>query len=96
MVRGSVHRRRRTTARYDYARGLGEYEAVAQNVPDILHFYKTGATTFPTADEIGMSQRPGRQRSLLFYNWKPSTSLTWREIANGGADENIRMVVAGA
>jgi hypothetical protein len=80
---------------YDYARGLDEYEAVAQNVPDILHFYKTGATTFPTAAEIAQSERPGRQRSLLLYNWKPSTTLTWLQIANGQADDNIRVVAEG-
>ncbi len=44
---------------YNFAAGLAEYEAVAQNTPDIMHFYKTGAQKFPTAEEIRMSERPG-------------------------------------
>ena len=80
---------------FNYAQGLAEYEAVAQNVPDILHFYKTGAVTFPTAAEVALAERPGRQHSLLLYNWKPSTALTWREIADGAADQNISLVAEG-
>jgi len=79
---------------YDYVRGLAEYEAVAQNTPDILHFYKTGAVKFPTAKEIAAAERPGKQRSLLLYNWKPSKTLTWRQIAQGGADADIAAVAA--
>jgi len=80
---------------YDYSQGLLEYEAVAQNTPDIIHFYKRNAATFPTSDEIAQSQRTGKQRSLLFYNWKPSATLTWREIANGGADAALTTVANG-
>jgi hypothetical protein len=80
---------------YDYVRGLAEYEAVAQDVPDILHFYKTGAKQFPNAREIEMAERPGQQRSILFYNWKPSKTLTWAQIAAGGADADIATVAAG-
>jgi beta-mannanase len=80
---------------YDYTAGLVEYEAVAQNTPDILHFYKTGNVKFPNAEEIRASERAGNQRSLLFYNWKPSTQITWRDIANGGADANIATVATG-
>ena len=79
----------------DYVIGLGEYEAVAQNTPDILHFYKTGAQRFPTSTEISMAERPGLQRSILHYNWKPSGSLSWRQIADGGADAAIDTVAAG-
>ena len=79
---------------YDYTRGLTEYENVAQNTPDILHFYHTGAQRFPTNEQIAMSERPGKQRSLLLYNWKPSTKVTWRQIANGGADSEIATVAA--
>ena len=78
--------------RYDYTVGLAEYEAVAHAVPDVLHFYKVGAAVFPTAGELAMAARPGMQKSLLFYNWKPNPSITWRDIANGGADGNIRAV----
>ena len=67
---------------------------VAQNTPDILHFYKTGAAKFPTSAEIAMAERPGTQRSLLLYNWKPSKTLTWRQIAQGGTDAEIATVAA--
>jgi hypothetical protein len=74
---------------------LAEYHDVVSAVPDILHFYETGAATFPSDAEIAMSERNGRQVSLLSYNWKPSTSLTWRQIADGQADGNIQTVARG-
>lgn len=80
--------------RYDYGVGLVEYETVAQNVPDILHFYKRGAQRFPTAAEVAQAERPGLQRSLLLYNWKPSMTLSWAEVARGGADADIDAVAA--
>jgi hypothetical protein len=79
---------------YDYTKGLAEYEAVAQNTPDILHMYKTGAQRFPTESEIRMSERAGKQRSLLLYAWKPSASATWRQITQGAADSEIATVAA--
>jgi hypothetical protein len=81
--------------KYDYTVGLGEYEAVAQHTPAILHYYKRGAMTFPRADEIAAAERPGQPRSNLFYNWKPSTTLTWAQVAGGGADAAIDQVAAG-
>jgi len=78
----------------DYVIGLNEYEAVAQNTPDILHFYKNGAQKFPTSTEIGMAERTGKQRSILYYNWKPGSGLTWRAVANGAADSAIQTVAA--
>jgi hypothetical protein len=78
-----------------YATGLNEYEQAAQNVPDILHFYKNGGQVFPNAQEIAMSQRSGKQRSLLFYNWKPNPNMNWRQIADGGADSEIQAVANG-
>ena len=77
---------------FDYTKGLAEYEAVAQNTPDILHFYKNGSQRFPTAAEKAMAHRPGKQRSLLLYNWKPSGKYTWRQVANGAADAEIRTI----
>lgn len=74
---------------YDMAAGLAQYESVAQNAPDILHFYKTGNQRFPTASEVALAHRPGIQRSLLLYNWKPSATATWAQIANGAADDAI-------
>jgi len=78
-----------------YATGLNEYEQIVGNVPDILHFYKSGAQVFPNAQEIAMSQRSGKQRSLLFYNWKPNPGMSWSQIANGGADSEIATVANG-
>src|SRR5690606_33952754 len=80
---------------YNYAVGLTEYEAVAQNPPDILHFYRSGGGAFPTATYKSIAQRPGQPRSLMLINWKPSTSHTWREIANGAADANIESAAVG-
>jgi hypothetical protein len=77
----------------DYATGLDQYEAIAGNVPDILHFYKSGAAKFPNAAEIAMANRPGKQRSLLLYNWKP-TSGPWSDVAKGSADSAIATVAA--
>lgn len=74
---------------YDYVTGLAEYEKVAQNTPDILRFYKRDDSPFPTDEEISLSERPGHQRSILFYSWKPSTVHTWREIADGAVDDVI-------
>lgn len=80
--------------KFDYTVGLAEYEADAGNPPDILHFYKKGGESFPTMEEVALSERAGVQRSILFYNWKPSTSTSWRAIANGAADDNIAAVAA--
>jgi hypothetical protein len=76
---------------YDYARGLAEYEAVARNTPDILHFYKNGSQRFPNRGEVAMAERPGLQRSLLFYNWKPSDS-NWAAVARGSRDAEIDVI----
>ncbi|MGE0000122.1 MAG: hypothetical protein AB7U39_24645, partial [Ilumatobacteraceae bacterium] len=75
----------------DYAIGLDEYEAVSGNVPDILHFYRSGAAKFPSQAEINMANRPGKQRSILFYNWKP-TSGAWSDVPKGSADSAIATV----
>ncbi len=80
---------------FDYAVGLTEYEAASGNSPDIQHFYKTGGKAFPTQSDIALAERPGRQRSLLLFNWKPSGSLTWRQVADGGADSDIVSVASG-
>ena len=79
---------------YDYTRGLDEYESIVGDTPDILHFYQRGAKAFPTAEQIAMSERPGHQRSLLHFSWKPSVDLTWAEIAAGDADDAIDTVGA--
>ena len=78
----------------DFAVGLAEYETIAGEAPDIIHFYQRGSKIFPTADQIAAAERPGRQRSLLYFNWKPSLELTWRQIADGQADAAIAAVGA--
>ncbi|MFK8024507.1 MAG: glycoside hydrolase family 26 protein [Ilumatobacter sp.] len=73
--------------------GLEQYESVAHNTPDVLHFYKRNTQLFPAPWEVKLANRPGQdQPSLLFYNWKPSTSHTWAQIAAGRADANIEAV----
>ncbi|MGD9997724.1 MAG: hypothetical protein AB7L17_12305, partial [Ilumatobacteraceae bacterium] len=79
---------------YDYMKGLGEYEAVAQNAPDIVHVYKKGNVTIPSASDIALAERPGKQRALLLINWKPSVTINWRQIADGGADDAIATVAS--
>ncbi len=80
---------------YDYVRGLDEYEAVAQNEPDVLHLYQRGAGAFPTNEHKALAERPGHQRSLLYFSWKPAPALTWRQIADGEVDEVIAEVALG-
>ncbi len=81
--------------RFDYSRGLEEYEAIVGSEPDILHFYERGGRPFPDATHRALAERPGRQRSILYFSWKVSTELSWREIAAGAADESIAAVAAG-
>jgi hypothetical protein len=78
--------------RYDYVRGLEEYERLVGVEPDILHFYQRGGEPFPTAEHKALAERPGRQRSILYFNWKPAPDLTWRQIAEGAADPSIDAV----
>jgi len=80
---------------FDFMQGIAEYEAVARNEPDIVHVYKSGGGAFPSRGDREVSERPGRQRSILLINWKPSMSHTWRQIADGAADANIRSVANG-
>lgn len=81
--------------KYDYATGLVEYEAVARNEPDIVHFYRSGGKPFPTASYRAVAERPGHQRSLMLINWKPSVSHSWQQVANGAADANIESAAVG-
>jgi hypothetical protein len=81
--------------RYDYVRGLDEYESITGHEPDILHFYQRGAELFPTTEHRALAERPGKQRSILYFNWKPAPELTWRQIADGAADRSIGLVAQG-
>jgi hypothetical protein len=80
---------------YDYTRGLAEYERAAGAEPDILHFYQRGGMPFPTAEQRALAERPGHQRSILYFNWKPAPEMTWRRIADGAADASIDAVAGG-
>lgn len=80
---------------YDYVRGLEEYEQIVGVQPDILHFYERGPEPFPTAEHRALAERPDRQRSILYFNWKPAPELTWRQIADGAADTSIASVASG-
>ena len=77
------------------ATNLDEYERLAKNEADIVHLYKRDGNRFPSANDVKLADRPGRQPAMLLINWKPSTSHTWRQIADGAADANIESVAAG-
>jgi hypothetical protein len=81
--------------RYDYVRGLDEYERLVGVPPAILHYYQRGPEAFPTAEQRALAERPGAPRSILYFNWKPAPDLTWRQIADGMADRSIELVAAG-
>jgi len=78
--------------RYDYTRGLEEYERIVGVQPAVLHFYQRGSDPFPTPEHRALANRPGRPPSILYFNWKPAPDLTWRQIADGEADRAISSV----
>lgn len=79
---------------FDYTRGFAEYATVVAEPPDILRFYQRDDEVFPDAEHRALAERDGEPRSLLHFSWKPSTTLTWREIADGGAEASIDAVAA--
>lgn len=70
------------------ASGLNQEENAIGRPLDILHVYHTDGQLFPTETERRLALEHGRERILLI-NWKPATKLTWREVADGGADARI-------
>ena len=42
-----------------------------------------------------MANRAGRPRSILYFNWKPAPERSWRDIADGLADDAIATVAEG-
>lgn len=48
---------------------------------DIVHFYHVNNQQWPTSAELAVAKT-----HMLLINWKPSTSLTWRQVADGAAD----------
>ena len=80
----------------DYAIGLNEYEAVAQNTPDILHFYKNGARASSRAPARStMAERAGQAAEPAVLQLEAGHRSSWRQIANGGADSAIATVASG-
>jgi hypothetical protein len=55
---------------------------------DIVHAYHVNDQLFPTATERKIALQRGANR-LLLLNWKPSTTLSWRKVAQGYADARI-------
>lgn len=77
---------------FDHETGLAEYIAATGHDPDIVHLYERGDTGFPTAEQIRLIERDSGSDRLFYFSWKPSVDLTWREVADGGADATIDAV----
>lgn len=60
----------------------------AQTHLDLLHVYHTDDDLFPTAEERSLSLDPQRPRYLMI-NYKPSTSLSWAQVAAGAVDDRL-------
>ncbi|MGN6301186.1 MAG: CBM96 family carbohydrate-binding protein [Angustibacter sp.] len=67
---------------------LIDYEKTVNRRMDIFHAYHKDDQLFPTAAERAISTDPANPRMLLM-NWKPSTTQTWRQVADGAADARI-------
>jgi hypothetical protein len=76
----------RTAALLDFEKTVGQ-------TMDIFHAYHKDDDQFPTADERAIATDPSHPR-LLLENWKPSTSQTWAQVADGGADARIDKLAA--
>ena len=61
---------------------LAAFEANAGRKMDVMHVYHTDGQLFPTSDEVAMARESGRKR-VLFVNWKPSSSKSWKAVAAG-------------
>lgn len=80
--------------RFDAAVGLDEYMSATGHDPDIVHLYRRGNSPFPTDEQRALIERDGRSDRLFYFSWKPSVTHTWREVADGAADEAIDTVAA--
>ncbi len=78
--------------RHDPEIGLGEYMTATGHDPDIIHLYERGNTGFPREDQLRLIERDDGSERLFYFSWKPSIDLTWREVADGGADATIDAV----
>ncbi len=68
--------------------GIAQIEAQTGEPFDVAHAYHRNDELFPNAAERATALQPGHNR-LLFLNWKPATDMTWRAVADGGADARI-------
>ncbi len=59
----------------------------------VVHTYHTNGEVFPSDDEIALTTDPSHPR-LLAVNWKPSTSNTWAQVAQGVVDDRIDAAAA--
>lgn len=79
------------TPTQDWESSLRTFESESSRPVDIAHFYKRGQSTlFPTETELSRANQSGKPLTL-FYNWRPD-GLTWRQVADGAADEYLHRV----
>lgn len=76
---------------FDPVVGLAEYIDATGHDPDIVHLYERGGSAFPRTDQLELVRRDGQDR-MFYFSWKPSVELTWRQVADGGADDAIDTV----
>ncbi len=77
---------------FDPEVGLAEYMAATGHDPDIIHLYERATTGFPRDDQLRLVERDDGPDRLFYFSWKPSVDLSWREVADGGADPAIDAV----
>ena len=80
---------------FDHQRGIAEFMSATETDPDIVHLYSRGSIAFPSAEQRLLVERPDEDDRLFYFSWKPSTDRTWRQIANGEADDAIEAVANG-
>jgi hypothetical protein len=68
--------------------GMHDEEQIAGRTLDIVHTYHVDGELFPDSAERRLALQPGHHR-LLLINWKPATDMSWRRVAQGGANARI-------
>ncbi len=74
---------------YDMA--MEEFEDTIGRPVDIAHYYARGQRSVFPLDTMLARAREGNRERILFLNWKPD-GLTWRQVADGAADDYLRRV----
>lgn len=67
---------------------LRQFESDVGRPVDVYHAYHRDAALFPTAEEVSLARDP-QARRLLLLNWKPSTTASWRAVADGAVDDRL-------